>query len=946
MTTIRTDSSIRILVLGVALLHPCVLAIKADITAAPAGVAERCFFAYYPDDNRLFARIDLTYVVIERNGRFEPSDRRIFMNGLDRPSIPSIKPSTLAALRRDLDRAQVEVVMPDGARVPVADSPMRDGRMEGVTAELPRAIGDFKIVFVLTGGGRAYRVEHVFERREFPWEGNGLGITDRVYAPFTPVKVAGKTIEVVQRRFTMNDFGLWDSVVAQGRELLARPMTVRYRLSDGTEGQWKATTPVMLTDRADAHATFHSAVEGPGVRLAAESHLEFDGCMKVQMTLQLGTEPLLIDSLWLELAVTEKEASLYHYLVNLYSRELFCTPNSGLIPPGTGRVWDSATIIRKYEGSRNHGDASWVNNFVPYLWLGGAERGVVWFAENDRGWFTPKTRDSRALQELSREDGALVFRVWLIAEPTTIREESRLTFGLQATPVKPMQPNAPSDPKNPNPNEWRKLSLNRPNWSGFTFAWGAGMLGAKGPYMDNWEIVDQICWAQLKNKGVMNKDWLDAFEQQFNPPRNYGNPQGETLRKMIELVAHHYQHRPMLVYTEVGQMPMTRGEFNTYQNQWAPYPYFVGRWNHGDLAESYLRIHNRWYPQAHSWVGPSINRAPSYVDYAMASIDGYLQRGVGIYFDNDFWWPNGNYHNSAAYQLPDGRVQPCRDIWAAREYHKRVWNRLQYWRENRKPNPLHEESCDPNDLEFSTHFSNCYVTPVNGFATINLNFEFAPQGHHLAFAPDFLRTEGTGRQTGCYMGKVYGLLSGQGPAIDALSNDDKARIEWGMSMVHEILRTDAVGKPTALDESGVGHWPYITRTYPKLEKLVRDFGYGERHVRVFNYWDDNPAATVASGLLDPVVNPEEPVKWLLLANPQTKEVLLVLASWAYDPQTKQPTAADTAVTLHPDVLGFTPAARVTDAETGEALSSDGAVKVHLPAPFGVRLVRWSQGVVE
>ncbi len=44
-------------------------------------------------------------------------------------------------------------------------------------------------------------------------------------------------MSVVLRRYTMNNFGLWDSVVSKGHELLAGRMTVRFTTAAG-EGGW------------------------------------------------------------------------------------------------------------------------------------------------------------------------------------------------------------------------------------------------------------------------------------------------------------------------------------------------------------------------------------------------------------------------------------------------------------------------------------------------------------------------------------------------------------------------------------------------------------------------------------------------------------------------------------------------------------------------------------
>ena len=48
-------------------------------------------------------------------------------------------------------------------------------------------------------GGEIF--EEYFERKIFAWEQNGLGVTDRVYPPFTPIRVNGRTLSVVMREY-------------------------------------------------------------------------------------------------------------------------------------------------------------------------------------------------------------------------------------------------------------------------------------------------------------------------------------------------------------------------------------------------------------------------------------------------------------------------------------------------------------------------------------------------------------------------------------------------------------------------------------------------------------------------------------------------------------------------------------------------------------------------
>lgn len=147
---------------------------------------------------------------------------------------------------------------------------------------------------------------------------------------------------------------------------------------------------------------------------------------------------------------------------------------------------------------------------------------------------------------------------------------------------------------------------------------------------------------------------------------------------------------------------------------------------------------------------------------------------------------------------------------------------------------------------------------------------------------------------------------GFAPSIEI--SPDLARCEWGMRTVHEILPIFPFSK---------------LKTFQALEKLKRDFGYESKDCKVFNYWVDDP----------PVYVNATNVKWLLLARPADRTLLLVLQSWNKDD-------ANVAITIDPDKLGFAPATKAWDTESNEQLSMRAnQFNLTLPRPFGTRVIK-------
>jgi len=179
------------------------------------------------------------------------------------------------------------------------------------------------------------------------------------------------------------------------------------------------------------------------------------------------------------------------------------------------------------------------------------------------------------------------------------------------------------------------------------------------------------------------------------------------------------------------------------------------------------------------------------------------------------------------------------------------------------------------------------------------------------------RAKAMGRQVGAIPYWLYTPVGTRNPIVTKLNEkhpDIPGRADWGMKMVHEVLRTEYTGGSSLIKNARVDA--------PDLEKIVVDFGYAKPDTIVYNYWDERPAVWVEN----------DAVKWIALARPQEKMLLVVLQSWATNDTTVK-------VTLDEKGLGFSPDAGAQNAETGTKLPLNrGMFSVEIPGPYGVRLV--------
>ncbi len=774
-----------------------------------------------------------------------------------------------------IETVQLSLMDGNGKEVLKVERPFSD-KMEKLEVP-PLAGGTYKFAAVVSVGGKELRSEPVtFEAEKFAWEGNELGVTDEIFPPFEALKVEGNSVMPVLRKYVMNGFGLWDSVVSQGRELLASPVKIRCETEEGRELEWEFKESGIDGEEPYLVA-YKAALENAAVKITAYSETEMDGMMKVWMRLSPGREQLKIKRLWLEIPVKASEAPLMHEDTGSLRRNY-----SGKIPQGEGVVWKSK---RK---------DPWRNAFAGYVWVGGIERGIAWFAENDKGWLTEKNLSDKPLQEIVREGGAVVIRVNLVNIPSIISEPREIIFGLQASPAKPL------------PADWRTGARG----GGLAVhPWGGLSCAHKFPFEDRWEVVDKLIDSQLN--GTDNSAWFKNFQEEHNVPPVYGtNP-------WLQSVAHFAgrKERPVLVYFEEMAAPTDRKEWHVYKDEWSR-----------DIL-----------PCRRSWPGLEVfrqgnqanpgyrsNFVNSYRNYGAYYTNEWLKRGVGIYWDNSYLTTATNPLTSGAYVAEDGQTQPALTLWNQREYSRRTWNLMHKWQKERG-----------EKLLFLQHMTNTNLLPILSWCTTSFDMEWSAaayagcfpeiQDPKEPFHTDLLQAQSLGRQAGNYACLCHGLFNFNDFGLDpnAVPRNEMDRPdspgssaysikrEWGMQKVHEL--------------PGPANWMLSSAM---LNKALMGFGYDSPDVNVHNYWADVPALKTDRG----------DVKWLLLARPRDKRILLILQAWSRNP-------GKVTVSFNPEVIGFEPAGIMQDMESGKSYGdvNKQGNEIALDLPYDFKMISAGAG---
>lgn len=303
-----------------------------------------------------------------------------------------------------------------GAEIVVKDA--HGKRIGGKAVERMTAISEFVEISLAGATPGAYTVDttyalngramptivRVFTLPEKPvWSGTTVGLSDKVPAPWTPMKRRGATLNVWGRQYDFTRSLLPRSITVLGEQILAEPMRLRL-VADGKEAtpsRARVTWTKQTERRVDATAT----AQAGGLRVSTATWMEFDGFLWVTVTISGRGQ---LDRLALEIPLKPEYAT--HWFSGEY-----------LIGNPTGYLSREAYA----SGPR------------PNARFGSADRGIQWCWESEAGW---SLRNRAASFTIQPGSNACLISQTFIDHPIAINGERTIQFGLQALPAKPFPP--------------------------------------------------------------------------------------------------------------------------------------------------------------------------------------------------------------------------------------------------------------------------------------------------------------------------------------------------------------------------------------------------------------------------------------------------------------------------------------------------------------------------
>lgn len=317
-------------------------------------------------------------------------------------------------------RAQVQarLITPDGKTSWQGNLPLVEAHLAAGSCPLalkPPGLWRAKAAVIVNGTPRG-EAEAAMEIPDTSWMGYDEYEELKVLPPWTALRAQKTTVTVWSRTYNLSPLGL-TQVTALGMDLLAGPCRIDATL-DGHKLS-VSSGQLRLLRATDAAAVYDARAQAPPLRLRSRLSAQFDGMIWFDLRLS-ADHPTTIDRLRLIIPMRADCARLYHVCGGSWTNS-----SAGALPDKPGVLYET-------------------DRLVPMVWLGDEEKGLLWFAETDRGW---SVADGKPTVYVRRLGDVVEMVIEPISKPLRLSGPWRWAYGMMATPVKPLPP------------DWRKWRL-------------------------------------------------------------------------------------------------------------------------------------------------------------------------------------------------------------------------------------------------------------------------------------------------------------------------------------------------------------------------------------------------------------------------------------------------------------------------------------------------------
>ena len=250
---------------------------------------------------------------------------------------------------------------------------------------------------------------------EYAWQGNDLGSTGEVPAPWTPLTADGERIQVWGRTVDFDRSLLPQRIVSQGVELLAGGASIAI-VSD-KQPLALDNPDVRFLERRPDRIVREATVQTASLTCQTETTVEFDGMVRIQLTLTPKT-PTSVDRVSVTIPIAKDVARIYGRYLS-YDFETLRTDKMSL-----------ATCTQRIEAPIHC-------KFNPEIWVGNRNVGLTWAAETNCQYDLLDAE--KTLSVIPRADSVELV-VNIVDHRIELRRPKTIDFALFPTPLKPVDP--------------------------------------------------------------------------------------------------------------------------------------------------------------------------------------------------------------------------------------------------------------------------------------------------------------------------------------------------------------------------------------------------------------------------------------------------------------------------------------------------------------------------
>ncbi len=358
-----------------------------------------------------------------------------------------------------------------------------------------------------------------FVRKYYPWEGNKIGISDKVIPPYSPLTHDGFKISPWGRTYKIGKNGLPEEITILGENILAKPITLI--------GKQKGKIYKLEPEKSGSSVQFISEklsrydLQGKGILgsipVEISSYIEYDGWYQIKLTFT-PKRKTTIDNLDLLINFWNGADTAYIQRADGRIGSFY-----NAIPKGKGILWESTSL----PGCKNI-----YKSFVPQIFIGNGDKGLWWFADSWDEWVLD---DRIACVSLEREGKTVRLRLRIFATPTVLEKPKTIEFAFLPSPVKPME------------KSWRQI------------AWFGGYGHDTTGYRYYGDSVDGFA--------LHTEEDFEGLKKHLATGKYHSNSSGNVKHNGSICIAYQ-KGQPYVLYGSTWMTGMGMDEFDTFGGEW------------------------------------------------------------------------------------------------------------------------------------------------------------------------------------------------------------------------------------------------------------------------------------------------------------------------------------------------------------------------------------------